>query len=215
MPCVYVLENKLNHKRYVGQTTKSFKKRIRSHKNENLYIDRSIKKNKIENFKIYVFYLPESLLDYFEIELIKKLNTVFPNGYNFTSGGNKNKHLSEATKRKISIKTKISMTEEIKKHLSCLAKNRKHDGLSDDSKKKISSANKGRKHTKEEKEKMKNNHLDFSYERNPRARKIICIEKNEKFNSIKEAEEKYKCSHISSVCPGKRNKAGGYTWKFC
>ena len=34
-----------------------------------------------------------------------------------------------------------------------------------------------------------------------------------KFNSIKEAEEKTKIKHISSVLSGKRKKAGGYKWK--
>lgn len=43
--------------------------------------------------------------------------------------------------------------------------------------------------------------------------KIKCIETDEIFDGVKEAEEKYKCGHISSVLNGSRRTAGGYHWE--
>jgi len=108
MGCVYVLENKINNKLYIGQTTRSFEKRFRRYleeiKNENcrMVITRALKKHGKDNFKKHIFYLPNKLLDYFEVEMIKKLNTIIPNGYNVCSGGNKNRVVHEVTKRKMS-----------------------------------------------------------------------------------------------------------------
>ncbi len=45
-------------------------------------------------------------------------------------------------------------------------------------------------------------------------KKVRCIETGEEFNSIKEATEKYKGSHISDVCLGKRKRTKGLTWEF-
>lgn len=39
-------------------------------------------------------------------------------------------------------------------------------------------------------------------------RKVICITTNEIFNSISDAQKKYKCDNISACCQGKRNFAG-------
>jgi group I intron endonuclease len=103
MATIYILENIINKKCYVGQTVKSFKKRLCRHIGSKYPIGNAIKKYGIENFKKYVYYgIPEELLDYFEVELIKRLNSLSPSGYNLTTGGNKNKHYSEETKKKLS-----------------------------------------------------------------------------------------------------------------
>ncbi len=46
--------------------------------------------------------------------------------------------------------------------------------------------------------------------------KVICVELDQKFNSIKEASQALNidASHISRVCLGHRKTAGGYHWKY-
>lgn len=51
----------------------------------------------------------------------------------------------------------------------------------------------------------------------PRAVEQIDIKTGEviaSYNTIREAHEKTKIYHISSVCSGKRNTAGGYKWRY-
>jgi len=49
----------------------------------------------------------------------------------------------------------------------------------------------------------------------PSAKKVICIETNEIFNCIGDAQKKYKnCSKIGAVCNGRRKTSGGYHWQF-
>jgi len=128
----YVLVDMTNDKAYVGQG--HVDKRLNKHKgavnrkNNEQYVDRAIKAHGWENFKVYPFYnIPEDLLDYFEIEMIKAQNSLKPNGYNLDSGGNKNHHHHSETKKKIS-ESLIghAVTEETKKKLSELNTGDKH-----------------------------------------------------------------------------------------
>ena len=99
---IYIIKNKINNKLYVGQTG-NWKQRFKRHRNGKLYIDRSMRKNGYENFEFYFLNdVPIKLWDYFEKKLIKQLNTIFPNGYNLNSGGNKNKFYSDVSKKKMS-----------------------------------------------------------------------------------------------------------------
>lgn len=47
-------------------------------------------------------------------------------------------------------------------------------------------------------------------------KKVLCVETNEIFSSLSEAERQTNISHenISKVCRGKRKTAGGYHWKY-
>lgn len=42
---------------------------------------------------------------------------------------------------------------------------------------------------------------------------VICIELNQRFDSIKEAQQEFKVYHIWDCIKGKRNQCGGYHWK--
>ena len=68
-----------------------------------MLIDRSIKKYGVDNFDYIICNVPIEFLDQFEKDMILKLNTLSPNGYNLTTGGNKNKKQHKDTKIKISI----------------------------------------------------------------------------------------------------------------
>lgn len=226
MGTIYILKNKINNKSYVGQTIRRFVKRLLQHLRSNRsFIDRSISKNGIENFEQYVFSgIPEMLLDYFESELIQRLNSLHPNGYNLTSGGNSNKHLSEELKRKLSesnkgknVGSKNGMygkpgTMLGKKfsedHNRKISESKAGKQLSDEHKKKISESHKGRFPSEESKIKMSEN--------NTRVKKVYCIELKRQWNRIMDAEKELGISHtkISMCCTNKRKTAGGYHWGY-
>lgn len=79
---------------------------------------------------------------------------------------------------------------------------------SDESKQKISKANKGRKHSDETKRKLSK---AKSGENHPQARAVICITTGEVFVTIEEGAKFYgmkSSSNITSCCKGKRNYCG-------
>ena len=113
---VYLAKNKINGKQYVGYTIKSLEERKKTH----LYKSRSkpgkhyfyifkeaIRKYGFESFEWSVLDDCISLEESCEKEIfyIKKLNTISPNGYNLTEGGNGGVP-SDETKKKISISLK-------------------------------------------------------------------------------------------------------------
>lgn len=126
MPALYVLKNIVNKKMYIGQTIDLIK-RMRVHESpttDKSYIDRAMNKHNRESFELHVFYIPEELLDYFEIEMIKRLNTLVPNGYNVLPGGlvARNYHPTKKARKNMSmahigkkhpkkIKTKMSIAQ--------------------------------------------------------------------------------------------------------
>ena len=112
-----MFENIINHKRYIGQTTKNYKERWTEHYNakDTFYFHNALRKYRWESFSKYVLVqtkefenTPENLikiqkaLDRLEIYFIKKFNTYNNDfGYNLTSGGhsgynikNQNKNIS-------------------------------------------------------------------------------------------------------------------------
>ena len=106
MGTIYIFRNRINNMPYVGQTG-NFKVRLARHKRDDLLIDRAIRKYGLESFdQLLLENVPEEELDYWEIHYIQESRSLSPNGYNLDTGGNKNKRLSEETKRKLSIATK-------------------------------------------------------------------------------------------------------------
>jgi group I intron endonuclease len=104
---IYLLENKINNKRYVGQTTRSIDERLRDHCTEkrNRHISNAIKTYGIENFEITILCKCSSQeeLNQKEIDYVKELNTMHPNGYNHRAGGNQNGICSDELRKKISL----------------------------------------------------------------------------------------------------------------
>ena len=94
-----------NGKQYVGQTRTSVKKRYGQHLAEDNVLARTMKTHKHMVTVLETVDLDE--LDNAEVKWISDLNTLWPKGYNFTSGGEHNT-LSEYSKEKIS----LSMTGE-------------------------------------------------------------------------------------------------------
>ena len=163
MGYIYVIENIVNHKKYVGQTIDP-EKRWRKHKtddikNPNLVIGRAFLKYGTDNFTFSILEeCDNSELSIREQFWIKKLNTFIgnkdSNGYNMTRGGESmfgdsnpfyGKHHSDEVKQKISEFAKTRIGEDNPFY-------GKHH--TQETKDLLSKLNRGRKHTPEELEKM-------------------------------------------------------------
>lgn len=150
---IYKITNLINDKCYVGQTI-DLKERIRKHKkNKKSVLGQAIQKYGWENFSVEVLEsnIPRDMLDEREIFYIAENDCIAPNGYNLTAGGNSRKVLSEEARKKISIATRATMTPEICAFLSAINKGKT---LSEEHKVKIGKACTGRKHTEDSKKKM-------------------------------------------------------------
>lgn len=160
--CVYVHINKINGKKYVGQTCQKPSKRWNAGYGyiKNTYFYKAIKKYGWSNFdhEIVASNLTKEEADNFEMLLIKKLNLLDPDrGYNLNEGGSRSRP-SEETKQKIRESNSGENHYMYGKRLSDETKNKiseaklgeknnfygKHH--TEESKKKISKSNKGSKH---------------------------------------------------------------------
>lgn len=88
---VYKITSKLNNKCYIG-ITNDFNRRMREHKtlhSKNSLIEQAIQLDGVDNFIYEIIEKDLSLEEAQEKEIsyIKKFNSRFPNGYNYTSGG--------------------------------------------------------------------------------------------------------------------------------
>lgn len=103
---VYLLIDGTNDREYVGKTVRSVKRRFKQHAKADTYIGKAIRAHGAENFVIVT--LKECAnkedLDYWEKYFIKSRNTMAPNGYNFTEGGEGTVgcHPSDKTRAKMS-----------------------------------------------------------------------------------------------------------------
>lgn len=107
---IYLRTNKLNGKKYVGQT-KDFKNRERhwrslKEKYGNIIIRKDREEFGLDAFDVKILSEVRTREEAWELEkaFIKAFNTKYPNGYNMTFGGKdfEGRKLSEETKRKIS-----------------------------------------------------------------------------------------------------------------
>jgi len=156
-------------------------------------------------------------------------------GYNFESGGSKNKHMSEESRQKMS-RSKAGMydgeknpmygvhlkhTDEWKQMMSERNSGSGnpmfgvHLQISEERKEKMSELFSGegnpfygKEHTRETKEKMRRN--------NKRKKPVVCIETDMIYESACEASRKTGVfsDSINKCCNGKQHTAGGYHWKF-
>ena len=108
---IYLITNNVNGKQYVGQTTQTISARWRAHKNRaktpKQYIHNAMNSYGVENFSIKeIEKVSEatnekliSKLNCLEVQYIKMLNTLNPNGYNNTIGGRENDGFKELERR--------------------------------------------------------------------------------------------------------------------
>ena len=107
------------------------------------------------------------------------------------------------------------ITDETRKKLSEVNKGRK---LSEEHKKKLSESKQGNKLSEETKQKIKNSRLKGI--NNPKSKKVEQYDIDNNFitifNSISEAAKECNTFHssISACCHGKKKTSGGFIWKF-
>ncbi|MCK9154728.1 MAG: NUMOD3 domain-containing DNA-binding protein [Paludibacteraceae bacterium] len=138
---VYVATNKINGKKYVGQTKVGIEKRKASHLAGSLYGDPYAFANAIRKYGINSFFweiLVEDIgtqeeLDRIEIEKIKELKTLVPFGYNISMGGGGGDTFENNPRK-----------EEIREHLRIINTGKK---LSQETKLKMSISRKGNKNS--------------------------------------------------------------------
>ena len=147
---IYKITNLINSKVYIGQTRYSLAHRWSAHcrtRSHSTALTAAIQKYGRENFKKEILNTYNDLesLNIAEREAIKEYNSLSPNGYNLTIGGDVTPH-TEMTKKKLSL-SKLGDKNPMF--------NKKH---SEEHKLKISMALKGRKRPEHVKQKLKLNH---------------------------------------------------------
>jgi group I intron endonuclease len=211
MGYIYEIKNKITFKRYIGQTIQEPKVRWSAHKRIDsncIYLKRAFEKYGIENFefKVLIICFDEDVYKY-EIEYIKKFNTVVPNGYNLSEGGTSGfsgcKH-SEETKLILSEKSQkyFDNEENLKKNSDLVLEGLKNIDISD---------------KMEKSEKWQNVLINHKFGYN-QAVPVIQLDNDNneiaKFYSIAEASQKTNTNSKSllRVLNGLQIKAGGFKW---
>lgn len=181
MGCLYCIKSP-SGKKYIGITLKSAAERFSKHctasrKSQKLPIYRAIKKYGRDAMAISVLCVSDNIeyLRLVEIRAIAALNTLLPNGYNATSGGEgtPGRILSDAARRRISAaqvgrpvsaETRIKISASMR---SALAKKREMCGgiifrpsPSIEARIKNRNSQLGKKHTEETKQKIRQSRLD-------------------------------------------------------
>lgn len=219
-----------NNKVYIGITSQSPNNRWRNGNGykTNMYFTKAIKKYGWDNFKHEIIEIDLSLEEACAKEkyYINLYNSHNPNyGYNLTDGGEgvagykmsaeQKQHLS-----KIRLGTKFSKESREKMSLNRTGKLNSFYGKhhSEVSKQKMSISKKGKSLSEEHKRKVSENHYykgKFGVEHN-RSISCLCVETNQIFGSIREAEREMNIdrSTIIRCCKGKSYTAGGYHWKY-
>lgn len=209
---VYMHENKINHKKYIGITCQKPTQRWRGGKGYKIGLfKKAIDKYGWDNFNHIILFenLSKEEACKKEMELIEKYKLIDTNyGYNLCDGGNLTLgyHHTEESKEKMSLIRKGMYKGENNpmygKSGMLAPMYGKH--LTEEHKKKISEAKKGNK--KPYRDKL--------------GKKIDQYDINGTFiktwNSISSIEEELniKGTHISRVCRGKRKTTGGYIFKY-
>lgn len=245
MGYIYKITNISNHKMYIGQTTKvrptdrfSQHKYLSTHPEQEKYISvlhAAMNKYGVDNFIFEIIQqIDNNLLNEKEIFWINYYNTIVPNGYNLTKGGQGTVGFSrpqtqeEKQKRSISLKQYYNnhpeVKEKISKHTKQLWENLEY-------RTKVTQSNKhfyqnhpdkfkgennpmyGKHHTEEALTKMKAH----------AATKKLKIAKLDKetlqilqvFDGVKDAEKALNVSHGWISKAARQNKvAYGFRWKF-
>lgn len=219
---IYKITNKINGKKYIGQS-KNIERRFKDHKlykrERNIPLKRALEKYGVVNFNYEVIELCQlEELDEKEVYWIAKEKPE----YNLCEGGkgNKGHKVSEETKKILSQKNKIywenlpkdKKLKIIENQLIGVAKGHK---VSEETKIKLRNCNLGKKQSIETIEKRKKTiklkkENGYMQTNENHKKSIMCIETSEIFDSLKSAQESHNlttlCGHLKGkykTCKGK------------
>lgn len=237
MGYIYLVTNKINGMKYVGQSIQlDIRTRWNGHHSKKRTVGKILysayKKYGIENFdyKIICICFDEDTNKY-EVEYIKKYNTVYPNGYNLLEGGNNKRHneetkrlLSEMNKGKPSSNLGKKQTVEQKLKTSILLKNLYSDKVFSNNifKKRNETRLKNNNITKTN-EKISESLKDYYKNSIENGIKTICKKVRQydldgnfikEYYSISDAAKKLNLNQrsISRACERINGTSGGYRW---
>ena len=217
MYTVYQHKNKINGKVYIGITSQKPEQRWRNGEGykSSPHFYSAIQKYGWDNFEHNILFveLTKEQACLKEQELIKEFNSMNREyGYNSTSGGDIFV-MNEETKQKIS---QALMGNQNNLGHSC----------SEEKKKKISEAQKGREFTEEHKQKLseaaKNRHVPCSEEKKQTLKEkshkkpVYCEELNKVFESVQECGRQLgiPATNITKLCNGRGKTLKGYHLKY-
>ena len=217
-----LIDPETNETRYIGLTFNDLKQRLRSHCSEK---SKSHKSNWVQllgskGLKPIIESIEEDISSYDdvcerEVYYIEKYKSEGHRLTNMASGGNKNKKMSDETRKKMSESAKnrnfkLVLSDETKKILSEKAIERFKD---DNEREKLRISNKKYEDSKSDDQKLQdilkqNNKFVLQYDKEMN----FIME----YPSTREAERKTKIyrANISKCCKGKVKSAGGFIWKY-
>jgi group I intron endonuclease len=203
-----MIKNKINNQCYIGQTIQNLEERWRQHKKISsncIYLKNAFKKYGFENFNFKLICICfDKDLNKFEIDYIKKYNSLVPNGYNLKKGGeNGGKHNDE---------TKLKISEKLKNRTDIIrSKHQLGKPHTEEVKNKISNSLIGIKQKPESIEKRREQLIKH---------KVFKIDKEtgkviETFNGYTEAAKNVETSKsiIWRACKSKNKMSNGFIWK--
>lgn len=203
---IYLITNKINNKKYVGQTKQSIEKRFQRHcwkseSKKNMPIVLAIRKYGKHNFLITELCECKSKydLDSKEIEFSRIYNTIVPNGYNLKVGNGPNT-VSEETKKKISLANKGRKASN--RHIINQSISHIGNKMSDEIKQKLSKINKGKK--------ASNKCYEKSLERNC---KTYVLEKDGKIITVVNMAKFCRENNLTASCMCRISQNDSLTYK--
>ena|GEM_PF-7015061 len=233
---IYCYTNKINGKRYVGQTVQKLRKRHNQHFSGEQLIDRKIKQYGVENFKLEILHFADTYsIDILERHYIHSLDTFVKNGkgYNVSSGGHNGNPFIGKTKEEMSGIFEKRSTPVVGVNLKTgdilrFGGAKEAERLTNKKfcNSKIILCCKGKRLTHKGHKwwyasDFDENNIDFSVEKKITNKEIVGINIITKevlfFNSAREANrysENFRYKNISLCLKGKSKTCGGYKWYY-
>ena len=188
MGVIYLRTNKINGKKYIGQvTTKRFKARQNKWNNLNLPYAGNVINNAREKYGI----------ESFGFEILKECED------------------NELNQWEMYFIKKLNTKVPYGYNMTDGGGGMSGFTVSEETRKKLSEAHRGKKFSEEHKRKMSEKHINGKL-----AKSVLQIDKTNKiiaeFPSIMEVERQFGINHsnISQCCNGKRNTVGGFKWQY-